>query len=60
MLDLKSEQKWPVIAEDVIETAYAYNPTDLKDGDQVILRVTAVNADGVESEGVRTITWAED
>ena len=40
-------------------TTYTYEPTDLKEGDQLILRVTAVNADGVESDGIRTITWIE-
>jgi hypothetical protein len=43
----------------VTETTYTYAPTDLKAGDQLILRVTAVNADGVESEGARKITWVE-
>jgi len=41
----------------VTETTYSYKPTDLTVGDQVNLRVTAVNADGVESDGVRVITW---
>ena len=45
------------MAENVTDTAYTYAPTDLQTGDQLILRVTAVNADGVESDGIRTITW---
>ena len=48
-----------LVAENVTETAYAYEPTGLQKGDQVILRVTAVNADGVESNGIRVITWLE-
>jgi len=47
------------VADNVTGTTYTYTPTDLHSGDQVILRVTAVNADGVESDGSRTITWVD-
>lgn len=54
---VNDQAAYQLIAENVTETAYAYKPTDLTVGDQVILRVSAVNADGVESDGVRVITW---
>ena len=54
---VNSQATYDLIAENVTGTTYSYNPTDLNDGDQVILRVTAVNAEGVESAGIRTITW---
>ena len=54
---VNSQPTYELIAENVTGTTYAYVPTDLKAGDQLILRVTAVNADGVESTGVRVITW---
>ena len=56
---VNDQATYELVAENVTETTYSYNPTDLKEGDQLILRVTAVNADGVESEGTRTITWVE-
>ena len=56
---VNDQATYELIAENVTGTTYSYNPTDLKDGDQLILRVTAVNADGVESEGARVITWVE-
>ena len=57
---VNDQATYELIAENVTGTTYAYNPNDLKSGDQLILRVTAVNADGVESEGTRVITWIED
>ena len=51
---------YELVADKVSETTYSYKPVDLKAGDQLILRVTAVNKDGVESDGVRTITWIEN
>ena len=56
---VNDQETYELIAENVTETTYSYNPTDLKTGDQLILRVTAVNADGIESDGSRTITWLE-
>ena len=56
---VNDQATYELVAENVTGTAYSYNPTDLKEGDQVILRVTAVNADGVESDGARTITWTQ-
>lgn len=52
---VNDQASYELVAENVTETTYTYNPTDLQDGDQLILRVTAVNAEGVESEGVRMI-----
>jgi alpha-L-fucosidase 2 len=57
---VNDQATYELIAENVTETTYSYNATDLKAGDQLILRVTAVNTDGVESEGARTITWVEE
>ena len=57
---VNSQATYDLIAENVTGTTYSYNPTDLKAGDQVILRVTAVNAEGVESDGIRVITWVEE
>jgi len=57
---VNDQATYQLIAENVTETAYAYKPTDLTVGDQVILRVTAVNADGVESDGVRTVAYYEE
>ncbi|MBR2311022.1 MAG: glycoside hydrolase N-terminal domain-containing protein [Oscillospiraceae bacterium] len=54
---VNSQASYELIAEGVTGTSYAYVPTDLKAGDQLILRVTAVNADGVESTGIRALTW---
>lgn len=54
---VNSQATYELVAENVTGTSYIYVPTDLKVGDQLILRVTAVNADGVESTGVRVITW---
>ncbi|MBO5868883.1 MAG: SGNH/GDSL hydrolase family protein, partial [Oscillospiraceae bacterium] len=54
---VNSQASYELVAEGVTGTSYTYIPTDLKAGDQLILRVTAVNADGVESTGVRVITW---
>ena len=48
---------YELVAENITDTAYTYDPTDLKEGDQLILRVTAANADGIESDGTRAITW---
>ena len=56
---VNDQATYELVAENVTDTAYSYQSADLKTGDQLILRVTAVNADGVESEGVRTITWIE-
>ena len=56
---VNDQATYELVAENVTDTAYNYIPTDLTSGDQVILRVTAVNADGIESEGIRTITWIE-
>ena len=57
---VNDQATYELIAENVTETSYTYAPTDLKAGDQLILRVTAVNADGVESKGIRTICWMEN
>ena len=54
---VNSQATYELVAEGVTGTSYAYVPTDLKAGDQLILRVTAVNADGVESTGIRELTW---
>ncbi len=54
---VNSQGTYELVADKVTGTTYTYVPTDLKAGDQLILRVTAVNADGVESDGIRTITW---
>jgi len=56
---VNDQATYELIAENVTETAYSYDPADLKEGDQLILRVTAVNADGIESAGTRMITWIE-
>jgi alpha-L-fucosidase 2 len=56
---VNDQATYELIAENVTGTTYSYNPTDLKTDDQLIIRVTAVNADGVESDGVRAITWVE-
>lgn len=56
---VNDQATYELVAENVTGTTYCYVPTDLKEGDQLILRVTAENADGVESDGVRTITWIE-
>jgi len=56
---VNDQAAYELIADNVTATAYTYAPTDLQIGDQVILRVTAVNADGVESDGSRAITWVE-
>ena len=56
---VNDQATYELVAENVTETVYTYTPTDLKAGDQLILRVTAVNADGVESDGTRTITWID-
>ena len=57
---VNSQATYDLIAENVTGTTYSYNPTDLNAGDQVTIRITAVNADGVESDGIRTITWLEN
>jgi len=58
---VNDQAAYELVAENVTGTAYSYNPTDLAIGDQVILRVTAVNADGVESDGIRTVShYKED
>ena len=54
---VNSQASYELVAEGITGTSYVYVPTDLKVGDQLILRVTAVNADGVESTGVRVLTW---
>lgn len=54
---VNSQATYELVAEGITGTSYVYIPTDLNVGDQLILRVTAVNADGVESTGVRVITW---
>ena len=57
---VNDQATYELVADNVTETSYTYIPTDLQAGDQLILRVTAVNADGVESKGVRTICWMEN
>ena len=57
---VNDQATYELVAENVTDTTYAYAPTDLNAGDQLVLRVTAVNVDGVESEGIRVITWIED
>lgn len=54
---VNDQATYELVAENVTDTAYTYVPTDLNSGDQIILRVTAVNADGVESDSIRAITW---
>jgi len=56
---VNDQATYELVADNVTGTTYTYTPTDLHSGDQVILRVTAVNADGVESDGSRTITWVD-
>ena len=56
---VNDQATYELIAENVIGTTFTYDPSDLQKDDQLILRVTAVNADGVESEGIRVITWIE-
>ena len=56
---VNDQATYELVAENVTETNYTYVPNDLKIGDQVILRVTAVNVDGVESDGIRVISWIE-
>ena len=56
---VNDQATYELIAENVNQTTYFYDPTDLAEGDQLILRVTAVSADGVESDGIRVITWVE-
>jgi len=53
---VNSQPAYELVAEGITGTSYIYVPTDLKVGDQLILRVTAVNEDGVESTGVRVLT----
>ena len=57
---VNDQATYDLIAENVTDTTYSYNPSDLKSGDQVVLRITAVNADDIESEGIRAITWVEE
>ena len=57
---VNDQATYDLIAENVTGTTYRYNPTDLNSGDQVTIRITAVNADGVESDGIRAITWVEE
>ena len=54
---VNSDASYTLVAEGVTGTSYTYIPTDLKTDDQLILRGTAVNEDGVESDGVRIVTW---
>jgi len=54
---VNDQATYELIAENVTGTTYTYEPTDLQKNDQLILKVTAVNADGVESDGDRLITW---
>ena len=56
---VNDQAAYELVAENVTGTAYTYDPTDLKSGDQLILRITAVNKDGVESDGARAITWIQ-
>ena len=57
---VNDQATYELVEEKVTGTTYSYNPTDLQSGDQLILRVTAVNADGVESDGIRIIGWVEE
>jgi len=57
---VNDQATYELIAENVIGTTFTYDPSNLQKDDQLILRVTAVNADGVESEGIRVITWIEE
>ena len=56
---VNDQAAYDLVAENVTGTSYSYKPTDLKEGDQVIMSVTAVNADGVESESIQAITWVK-
>lgn len=47
---VNDQATYALIAENVTETAYSYDLTDLAAGDQLVLRVTAVNVDGKENE----------
>ena len=57
---VNDQATYDLIGENVTDTTYSYNPSNLKSGDQVTIRITAVNADGVESDGIRVITWVEE
>jgi len=56
---VNSQAAYELVAEAVTDTVYTCDPTGLQAGNQLTLLVTAVNADGVESDGVRVITWVE-
>lgn len=49
---VNSQATYEQVAENITGTTYAYRPTDLTEGDQITLRVTAVDKNGVESEGI--------
>ena len=54
---VNDQATYELVADNVTETSYHYQPTELQTGDQLILRITAVNAAGIESDGARVVTW---
>jgi alpha-L-fucosidase 2 len=48
---------YELVASDVKETNFVYNASDLKNFEQVTLKVTAVRADGRESDKGATVIW---
>jgi len=55
---INSQATYELVAENITDTAYAYRPTDLNEGDQITLRVTAVDKNGVESAGITALGFA--
>ena len=49
---VNSQASYELVAENITDTSFTYVPTDLEEGDQMTMRVTAVDANGYESKGV--------
>ena len=55
-----SQPSYELVAENITDCSYVYDPKDIPDSSQIIIRLTAVNADGVESQGVRVWRAAKE
>jgi alpha-L-fucosidase 2 len=48
---------YELVATDIVNTNFVYKSSDLKQLQQMTLKLTAVNADGRESDKGATVIW---
>ena len=55
-----SQPSYELVAENITDCSYVYDPKDIPDSSRITIRIVAVNADGIESQGVRVWRAAKE